>query len=557
MKHTRIVNYRQWVARGAIVLLLYAVAEVQAQGEATTASGTTPEAGRDWLQFKGNPERTGFTEEKLTLAPTLMWKHVSKPFPGNPASALAGEGSVFFCSERLVYCLDAESGALQWWHQADATIRSTPALGDGLLYVASLDGKITALRADSGDVAWIFPTSSQVYSSPLFLGGNVYVGSNDRNLYCLSAASGEPVWKFRSGGDIMSGPAISGNFLYFLCSDGSLYSLKVKDGQFFWKTQVPGIGQMLSTPAVSGDSVWVASGKNLYSLKARTGTIAFSVALGRETTTSPVMTKDTVFIGNADGVYFAVDARRGAVKWKTDLKFPVLSTGTIVGDKVLVGTTNGFVYALQTSNGTPLWKYKVHPGVKNPNHVAAAPIVSRGSLYIVGDDGALYGFKPWGIDLAEPSPANPRINLKASDLSMVYYPLESPQGFTVPRISGVPPVSFSVTLTDEGSGIDESSIMLKMNEETKTCQFHGETGLLEVELSPPVKEGVALKPIYPGTYNLVLEAKDYHGNLLSKTYKLVIDNKLHRPEPTEKKEKSTNSTGFGGESSSKRKRGQL
>lgn len=549
----RVAATALWVSVAIRLAALPALAQATAGAKPATTTGSTGTSNGDWVQFKGDAARTGYSPDGLVFPPSLMWKHSSKAFPRNPASALATEGAAYFCSEKYVYRLDSETGAIVWWQQVEGPVRATPALGEDLLFVPSTDGKLYALRADSGAVEWIFPTSGALRSPPLVSKGRVVFGSDDEHVYCLSADNGSVVWKYKTGGDVKCGPASNGDYVFVLSNDSNVYCLKDANGQPYWKTPVTGSGELLGTPTVGSDMVWVAAGKAVYAIRLRTGKIEYSVATSKDIITSPAVVKDTVYIGSTDNFMYALDGRTGRIKWKVSLDYPILSTATAVQDKVLVGTEKGFVYALQMSDGKVVWKYQVQRGAKTPINVAAAPTVSRGSLYIVGDDGSLYGFKPWGTDMAEPLPTEAKIKLKARDGSMVFYPLDPPSGTDpadrkppMPRMRGVPPVTFAATLTDEGSGIDESTLTLTMNGDPKKVTYHADTGLVEVELGPAMTPGVALRPIPSNDYTLILSARDWQGTELSQKYKIVIDNQLPPPEAAEKKDKDMTGGGAGG-----------
>lgn len=106
-----------------------------------------------------------------------------------------------------VYALNARTGAKLWSTQTDARIEviSAPALsgpvGDRVLFVGDLSGKITAMRAADGAKLWTYQTGSYVYSSPAVSGGKVFIGSGDGFLYAFGIGSGpspRPVAKVTS-----------------------------------------------------------------------------------------------------------------------------------------------------------------------------------------------------------------------------------------------------------------------------------------------------------------------------------------------------------------------
>jgi outer membrane protein assembly factor BamB len=76
-----------------------------------------------------------------------------------------------------------------------AIYRSSPAVANGVVYVASLDGKVNAFDAtgtngcsgvpESCTPLWSAATHNTVYSSPTVNNGTVYIGSLDGNLWAF------------------------------------------------------------------------------------------------------------------------------------------------------------------------------------------------------------------------------------------------------------------------------------------------------------------------------------------------------------------------------------
>lgn len=79
--------------------------------------------------------------------------------------------------------MDAATGDVVWTAETGAAVRSSPAVGNGVVYVGSDDGKVYAMDAATGAVLWTATTGGEVFSSPAVALGRVYVGSFDEKLY--------------------------------------------------------------------------------------------------------------------------------------------------------------------------------------------------------------------------------------------------------------------------------------------------------------------------------------------------------------------------------------
>ena len=98
-----------------------------------------------------------------------------------------------------------------WTAATGGAVRSSPAVSDGTVYVGSDDGKLYAFDAaglfncSAGAprtclARWVTTTGATVRSSPAVSNGVVYVGSDDAGLYALNATTGAVIWKTITGG---------------------------------------------------------------------------------------------------------------------------------------------------------------------------------------------------------------------------------------------------------------------------------------------------------------------------------------------------------------------
>lgn len=112
-----------------------------------------------------------------------------------------------------------------------------PALGNGVLVVPGMDGRIEGFRASDGLALWtktvgnvLLDVSNGVRggkstnATPAIADSVVYCGSADGKLYGLDLATGAQVWSWDFKIPVTSSAAISGNMLFVGASDGHLYA---------------------------------------------------------------------------------------------------------------------------------------------------------------------------------------------------------------------------------------------------------------------------------------------------------------------------------------------
>ena len=93
-----------------------------------------------------------------------------------------------------------------------------------------MDWQLYALDLAHGWKVWEFAHNKPVISSPAVGDGKVFVGSVDGILYAVDASSGRERWRFQTEGQITSSPAYANDAVYFGGIDGKVYSLDAKTG---------------------------------------------------------------------------------------------------------------------------------------------------------------------------------------------------------------------------------------------------------------------------------------------------------------------------------------
>ncbi|MGC1119768.1 MAG: PQQ-binding-like beta-propeller repeat protein, partial [Candidatus Methanofastidiosia archaeon] len=137
-----------------------------------------------------------------------------------------------------LYCLDADTGELIWKHGTGDELRSSPAVVDGKVYIASLENRIYCLdtetgkliwRYEAGELTWWHETGYLLRSSPAVADGKVYIGCF--YLYCLDAETGKLISRDYSFGlsIISSSPALANGKVYVGSCDDSIYCFGGKE----------------------------------------------------------------------------------------------------------------------------------------------------------------------------------------------------------------------------------------------------------------------------------------------------------------------------------------
>ncbi len=205
------------------------------------------------------------------------------------------------------------------------------------------------------------------------------------------------------------------------------------------KWQFHAAGAIISSPAVTGDAVYVGStDKQLYALDRETGEVKWKVATDSAITSSPAVADGRVYFGSYDGKFYALDAATGKLAWKFQTggehRFTAthlhglqpeaetmpdpwdffLSSPAVWNGAVYFGSGDGNIYALNAASGKLRWKFKTG------DVVHSSPAISDGVLFIGSWDSYLYaldaatGKEVWKFKTGEDPAIHNHIGIQSS-----------------------------------------------------------------------------------------------------------------------------------------------
>lgn len=186
------------------------------------------------------------------------------------SSPIVADGRVFFgCRDHYVYAVSSLDGTLLWRFRTLAPVDATPTVSNGIVYIGSHDGNFYAIRADNGRLWFRHPAGSPISSSALVTGGRVYFSTEtSQELRCLDAAGGELLWQVQLQQPSQSSPTLAGETIIVGDNSGRLYGFDPLNGspRFTFATNGScGFG----TATVEGSEIYFAPGildRNLYAL---------------------------------------------------------------------------------------------------------------------------------------------------------------------------------------------------------------------------------------------------------------------------------------------------
>ena len=235
--------------------------------------------------------------------------------------------------------------------------------------------------------AWKFPTDNSIEANPGAGGGLVYVASTDNNVYAVKIASGSKAWSFETG-SVTAAPEVVGDMACLSTSAGHFYALRVADGSRAWDLDT-------GVPATY-KRTWAVDGGNVILGTDTSSPRAYDAATGAKGMLYSTQEAYVMALSAAGGLLYAVDAfgmlyafhtATGAEIWHKQLfsSDDLPGTGlTIDSGGIYVGTTSGALYKIDAAGGQVLWTY--HPG----SGMASNVIVADGVVYLRDNNGTVH-----------------------------------------------------------------------------------------------------------------------------------------------------------------------
>lgn len=250
----------------------------------------------------------------------------------------------------------------------DEFLYLAPLNAGDMLYAASADGELVAVKRENGDTLWEVELEDRIFSG---VGGDadqLYLTTREADLVALSRADGSELWRAALPTEVLSAPRSNGRLVVAQTTDGRVLAFDATDGEKLW--QYDGVVPVLSmraaaAPLVGGDLV-VASFSNgrLIALSTESGQPVWQYEVGQpqgrteldrlvDVSGEPLVLDSAMLVVGYHGKLALVDIRTGQEIWSrkaSSLQSPMVGDGSIY-----LAEANGDITALQGSDRRELW----------------------------------------------------------------------------------------------------------------------------------------------------------------------------------------------------------
>lgn len=145
---------------------------------------------------------------------------------------VAGGGDIWWGkNEAWLQCVDAtQTGevtrtAQRWSYPLVRHVMSTPAVADGLVFIADIGQTVHCVDAQTGKAYWTHDASGEIWASPFVADGKVYLGTRRGQFLILAAAKEKRVLSAMELSSPISATAMAANGTLYVATMSHLYAV--------------------------------------------------------------------------------------------------------------------------------------------------------------------------------------------------------------------------------------------------------------------------------------------------------------------------------------------
>lgn len=309
----------------------------------------------NWVMSGGNPERTNSYVGDISLPLKLKWRYNAPSAIGK--TLLAVNGVLYFATlDGRIYAMDIRTGKKLGHAKTD--LEATAAYLDSSLIIARRYGDETLFRYDlmSGKYQWKID-AGDIASEPLILDQCIFITALYKHIDQYHPERGARIWQAKLPNQIQSSPAAHQNRIVFGCDDGLVYAVDKGTGNVVWKFKTS--ASVPATPAIRDTFVYIGSRDGIfYALSLNDGHELWRYeATGQILHGAAVDSKQVIF-GTTSSRLHCLDRLTGKEQWTFSAKSVISTSPLITQGKVFVGSLDHHYYALDLATGKEVWKYK-------------------------------------------------------------------------------------------------------------------------------------------------------------------------------------------------------
>lgn len=277
------------------------------------------------------------------------------------------------------------------WSTPDAQF---PTVVDGTVYASNntpSEPAIRALDAETGDLEWESDDELRVAQAPQVVDGRVFYSGGREQIQALDADSGDKLWTYPID-SLGPSPTVAGGTVY-APENVRLHAIDVESGEEEWMFEADGEFDFIEAPpTVTQEKIYVGNDNGLlWAIDRTDGSVEWQRQLQSRTNHAASVGDGVVFVGSHtsdDASVYALDAEDGEILWEFPLLAGPLRGAITISGGTVFADSGEYLYAIDAETSEEQWRFN-HASDEESRF--SSPTVAEGVVYLAGNDRTLYG----------------------------------------------------------------------------------------------------------------------------------------------------------------------
>lgn len=304
--------------------------------------------------------------------------------------------------EGQVFAFNAEDGKRLWKIKLKRSVSGAISAHQGKVFLATYRGGVIALDAADGNLLWEAEASSEILAPPVSNGSVVSVNTIDGRVFTFDANTGEQLWTHDHPVPVLTlrgnaAPVVTENQVIVGFDNGQVVSLNAADGSLGWEVRVAqprgstDLERMVDidgTPVLDDAFLYAGAYQGAVAAIARgTGRVMWKQDISAYQ--SLAVDNGNVYVVTEDDSVIAYNSATGSVEWRNDqLLRRNLGAPATIGDYLATIDEDGYMHVLSQTDGS--FAARIKPSGDD----FRSPLVSVNDiLYVLADNGKLSAYR--------------------------------------------------------------------------------------------------------------------------------------------------------------------
>jgi outer membrane protein assembly factor BamB len=271
------------------------------------------------------------------------WKYQASVDGIGESSPAVASGLVYIGDlAGMVHAVDVNTGKAAWTFKTGSEVKSSPVVVGDKVLIGSYDAHLYALGAKNGKVVW------KVHSTPAVVDGVAYIAGCDEILRGIRVADGKEVFNLPSGAYTAASPLIVNGRAYYGTYDNEVLAVDLTAKKILWRYKHPQRNfPFYSSAAIAGDRLFIGGrDKMLHALDVNTGKALWTMMTRARIDSSPVIVSGRIYVGSGDGKLYVVETASGKTVFEFEAGGPLSASPAVADGKLVIGSADGQLFCL-------------------------------------------------------------------------------------------------------------------------------------------------------------------------------------------------------------------